>query len=73
MNNTDSKKNEFTESQIKKINGKLLADKYECSAEYVKMVLRGKREANTDTAKGIIADAKAILNIAEAQPTEQSC
>jgi hypothetical protein len=64
---------EFTEDQIKKINGKLLAYKYECSPEYVKQVLKGQRQAKTDTAKGIIADAKAILDIAESQPTEKEC
>ncbi len=72
MSNTDTKKSEFTENQIKKINGKLLAEKYDCSPEYVKMVLRGKREHNSDKAKGILADAKAILEIAESK-TEIQC
>ena len=50
----------------------MLADKYECSPEYVKMVLRGERKSKSEKAKGIIADARAILEIAEPL-TESQC
>lgn len=59
---------EFSEDQIQKIKGKLLAEKYGCSSKYVLLVLRGKRNANTETAKGIIEDARKILGIAESKP-----
>ena len=60
---------EFTESQIQKIKGDLLAEKYGCTPEYVKLILRGKRQSNTKKAKGILADAKKIIEIAESNVT----
>lgn len=72
MSDKNPIKTEFSEIQIKKINGNLLADKYECSPEYVKMVLRGERKSKSEKAKGIIADARAILEIAEPL-TESQC
>lgn len=55
----------LTPEQVKKINKQALADKHGCSQRYVSLILKGKREANTDLAKAIIKDAKKILNVLE--------
>jgi len=56
---------EFSEDQIKLLKPKVIAEKYDCTPEYVVLILRGKRLANTDTAKGIIEDAKRIIEVIE--------
>lgn len=58
----------FTKQQRKKINKSALADKHNCTDTYVRLVLRGAREENTDLAKAIIEDAKLMLEILEPKP-----
>lgn len=53
----------FTEEQRKKISNQALAIKYKVTTKYVQKLLSGKSPQNTDTAKAIVADAKAILRI----------
>lgn len=55
----------FSDKQILAIKPKVLAEKYNCTQEYVRMVLKGKRLSNTGTAKGIIEDAKKIIEVIE--------
>jgi len=56
---------EFTSSQRKLINKSALASKYQCTDAYVRLVLKGEREQNTDIAKAIVEDAKKMLEILE--------
>jgi hypothetical protein len=58
----------FTKPQRKKINKSALALKHNCSSAYIRLVLRGEREENTDLAKAIIEDAKLMLEILEPKP-----
>lgn len=58
----------FTKEQRKKINKSALADKHNCTDTYIRLVLRGEREENTDLAKAIIEDAKLMLEILEPKP-----
>jgi len=55
----------FTKEQRKKINKSALADKHNCTDTYIRLVLRGEREENTELAKAIIEDAKSMLKILE--------
>ena len=56
---------EFTSAQRKKINKPALASKHGCTETYIRLVLRGKREDNTDLAKAIKVDARRMLEIME--------
>jgi hypothetical protein len=56
---------EFTSSQRKLINKSALASKHQCTDAYVRLVLKGEREQNTDIAKAIVEDAKKMLEILE--------
>lgn len=55
----------FSDEQLKNIKLNTLASKYEVTPQYVGLLLSGKRLVNTDTAKGILADAKKIIEIIE--------
>lgn len=55
----------FSEKQIQLIKPKFLAKKHKVTPEYVRMVIKGKRLANTDTAKAILTDAKKIIELIE--------
>tara|TARA_R100001369_G_scaffold47280_2_gene73674 strand:- start:751 stop:981 length:231 start_codon:yes stop_codon:yes gene_type:complete len=52
----------FSDSQIKKINKSALAEKYECTEQYIGQVLRGEKGKNKK-AKAIRKDAQAVLKI----------
>lgn len=56
---------EFTSKQRKLINKSALATKHNCTDAYVRLVLKGKREQNTDLANAIVEDAKKMLEILE--------
>lgn len=51
------------EEDWRKISPKHLAEKHNCSAQYVNFIVRGKREAKTTRAKGVLQDAHAIVDI----------
>lgn len=69
-NKTNEKMEHFTKAQRKKINKSALAEKHDCSATYITLVLKGEREKNTDLAKAILKDAKVMLEIFE--PNQES-
>ncbi|MDO6808121.1 hypothetical protein Q4603_05860 [Zobellia galactanivorans] len=52
-------------SQRRKINKAALAEKHDCSAEYVSQLLAGRKKPSTDKAKAIIADSMAIIEVLE--------
>lgn len=54
---------EFTSKQRKLINKSALATKHNCTDAYVRLVLKGEREQNTDLANAIVEDAKKMLEI----------
>lgn len=56
----------LSNSEREKLKTKSLADKHGVSPAYVRMLFRGKRNANTPKAKEIIKDAKSILTIVSA-------
>lgn len=56
---------EFTKEQRKKINKTALAMKHDCTDSYVRLVLKGEREQNTEKAIAIVEDAKKMLEILE--------
>ena len=55
----------LTDQQISKFRMSALATKHNCSFEYVRLVLMGRRETKSEKAKAILADAKRILKIVE--------
>lgn len=55
----------FTAEEIKDLKVGALARKYKCSDDYVRRVLKGDRERNTDMAQGIMKDATDMLAIVE--------
>lgn len=55
----------LTNEQVSKINKVSLAEKHECSAEYVSQVLKGGRSANTEKAKAILKDGIEIIKVLE--------
>ena len=59
----------LTSEQVAKINKVSLAEKHECSAEYVSQVLKGGRRANTDKAKAILKDGFEIIKVLEGTTT----
>lgn len=56
---------QLTKEQRKKINKSALAMKYNCSDAYVRLILKGERDDNSDLAKAIIKDAQDMLEILE--------
>jgi hypothetical protein len=55
----------ITKEQRKKINKPALAKKHNCSDAYIRLVLKGQREDNSEKAKAIIKDAQDMLKILE--------
>lgn len=55
----------FTTEEIGKLRLTLIAEKHQCSTDYVRKVLKGIRERKTDTAKSIVQDAVNMLAIVE--------
>ncbi|MFV0311410.1 MAG: hypothetical protein ACK5KN_07145 [Dysgonomonas sp.] len=60
----------FTPEEIKDLKVAAIARKYKCSDDYVRRVLKGDRERNTEMAKGIMKDATDMLAIVERETTE---
>ena len=54
---------EFTSKQRKLINKTALATKHKCTDAYVRLVLKGEREQDSELAKKIVEDAKKMLEI----------
>jgi hypothetical protein len=52
----------FSEEQIKKINKRALADKYECTPQYIGQVLRGEK-GKRKKGQNIRTDAHKLLKI----------
>lgn len=55
----------FTTKEIKDLKVLALARKYKCSDDYVRRVLKGDRERNSEMARGIMQDAIDMLAIVE--------
>ena len=55
----------FTGTEIKDLKVSALARKYKCSDDYVRKVLKGDRERNTELAQSIVKDAIDMLSIVE--------
>lgn len=55
----------FTSSDFKDLKIDAIARKHKCSGDYVRRVLKGERERNTDLAQKIVADANDMLQIVE--------
>jgi hypothetical protein len=55
----------LTTEEISRLRLSPIAEKHSCSADYVKKVLKGIRERNSDTAKSIVQDAVDMLAIVE--------
>ncbi|WP_139785056.1 hypothetical protein [Parabacteroides sp. Marseille-P3160] len=53
----------FTSTEIKDLKISALARKYKCSDDYVRRVLKGDRERNTELAQSIVRDAIDTLAI----------
>lgn len=53
----------FVSTEIKDLKISALARKYKCSDDYVRRVLKGDRERNTELAQSIVKDAMEILAI----------
>jgi hypothetical protein len=51
--------------QRKLINKSALASKHQCTDTYVRLVLKGKRDHNSELATSIVEDAKKMLEILE--------
>lgn len=62
----------FTSSEIKDLKIAALARKYKCSDDYVRRVLKGDRERNTELAQGIAKDALDMLAIVERETSKIS-
>lgn len=56
---------EFTSKQRKLINKTALATKHQCTDAYVRLVLKGEREQDSELAKKIVEDATKMLEILE--------
>lgn len=64
MSKTQTKnKSIFTDEQLKCIKRTSLAKKHNVTGEYVGQIIRGEKEANSDIAKAILEDAKAIIEL----------
>jgi Mor family transcriptional regulator len=57
----------FTSTEIKDFKVSALARKYKCSDDYVRRILKGDHERNTELAKSIVKDAIDTLSIVERQ------
>lgn len=55
----------FTGTEIKDLKISALARKHKCSDDYVRRVLKGNRERNTELAQVIVIDAIDMLSIVE--------
>jgi len=55
----------FTKEEIKDLKVIAIARKYKVSDDYVRKLLQGIRERNSDTAKSIVQDAVDMLAIVE--------
>lgn len=55
----------FTSEEIKDLKIEALARKYKCSNTYVRNILKGFRERNSETARCIVRDAIDMLRIVE--------
>lgn len=55
----------FSSEEIKDLKVPALARKYKCSDDYVRRVLKGNRERNTELAQNIMKDAIDMLSIVE--------
>lgn len=55
----------FTKKKIKDLKVIAIARKYKVSDDYVRKLLQGIRERNSDTAKSIVQDAVDMLAIVE--------
>lgn len=55
----------FTSEEIKHVKIVSLAHKYKCSENYVRLVLKGLRERNSELSQKIVADATDMLQIIE--------
>ena len=55
----------FTSTEIKDLKISAFARKYKCSDDYVRRVLKGERERNTELAQSIVKDAIDTLAIVE--------
>jgi len=62
----------FTREEIKDLKVIAIARKYKVSDDYVRKVLLGIRERNSDTAKGIVQDAMDMLAIVERETVVES-
>ena len=60
----------FTPEEIKDLKVAAIARKYKCSDDYVRRVLKGSRERNTEMAQGIMKDATYMLAIVERETME---
>jgi len=62
-------KTKITRESLKKIKYSTLAEKYNCSVGYVRMILLSEREQNTIRAQKILKDVTDILEILERKTT----
>ncbi|WP_108821078.1 hypothetical protein [Dysgonomonas sp. Marseille-P4361] len=53
----------FNSDELKDLKIAVIARKHKCSTEYVRMVLTGERERNTELARKIVKDACDVLEI----------
>lgn len=59
------KTRKFTSEEIKDLKIAALARKHKCSEDYVRRVLKGDRERNTELSQKILKDAVDMLGILE--------
>lgn len=59
----------FVSEEIKKIKVGSLARKYEITESYVRMILKGERERNTELSQKVLKDANDMLEIVERETT----
>lgn len=55
----------FTKEELEKIRVTAIADKYECSREYVRRILKGDSPRNTIISQKILQDAADMFDILE--------
>lgn len=63
----------FNPENIRKVRLKPLADKHQCSYEYVLAVLNSTRRGRTKLAQAIINDAQAIVDIVDGKVNDNTC
>ena len=65
-------KTSFTPTEKLTLRGQAskLAKKYNCSSEYVNMIITGKREINFPLAKNIYKDLKSIIKLLSSENPE---